>query len=119
LKAYLFYGTLFAILSGLILFLAYLSAGSLFIGFEELGLESPYFFASAFLGIGYGITALSIAYIQLILVRAFLDARVFKVPEICPECKENLYSSTVKWFEENRVGCPHCGVSLKVTKGWP
>ena len=117
-KFHLFAFTLFAILTGIILLFVYLSVAGLLMGIEELGLDNPYFFASAFMSGGYGFTAIIIVYVLFQFVKGYLDQRRLKVPEVCPECKENLYPSDIEGIEEEKAECPHCGVALKVTKGW-
>jgi len=117
-KFHLFAFTLFAILTGIILLFVYLSVVILLMGIEELGLENPYFFASAFMSGGYGFTAIIIVYVLFQFVEGYLDQRRLKVPEVCPECEEKLHSSDVKWIEEERAECPQCGVELRVRKVW-
>lgn len=120
LKFHLFYNTLFVVITVVALFFGYLCVTAIQMGFEELQMGNLYYSGIAiFLGIGWGFVAFILAY-QLLyqLVKAYLDERTLKVPEICPECKEGLDASDVKWVEEKKAECPYCGVALRVTLGW-
>ena len=119
-REYLIYRTFFALIAGIILLFVYLSVTSLLMGLEELRMgKFGSFVWALFFSIGYGFTAVTIGFVFYLMIKSYLDARSLIVPEICPECKADLHPTDLKWIEpEKKAECPHCGVSLKVTKGW-
>jgi hypothetical protein len=119
LKAHLFYSCFSLFLGGLVVLFSYFSLIALSMGLEELSMGNvSYFGMGLLLGGGWGFTAAVIAYFLIVVIKAYLDTRTLKVPDVCPECNEGLHSSDVKWIEEDSAECPHCGVALKVSKGW-
>ncbi len=107
-----------SILAGLILLCVYLGVGMLLTGIEEVGLQDSEFLGYAFMSGGWGFAAIVMIYALIQFGKGYLDQRTFQVPETCFECNERLYRDEVKVVGEEIVECPHCGVSLKVKKGW-
>ena len=70
------------------------------------------------IGVGGGVMTAIMEYLLLFITKSYLDTRTLPVPDICPECKEDLHRSLIENLEEGVAECPHCGVELKVTKEW-
>ena len=121
LKYHIGFSIFFIVVTAIVLFLAYLTAGSLYFGIEGLLIgDVGYFAASLFMAIMFGFVMVIVGYQVLYqFTMVYLDERILKVPEDCPKCEEKLDTECVKWIEEDkRAECPNCGEELKVTKVW-
>jgi hypothetical protein len=119
LKAHLFYSSISLLLGGLVAIFCYLSVVSINEGMEYLSVGNLYEFGlRVLLCVGWAFTAAVIAYILVVIIKMYLDVREYKIPDVCPKCKESIHSSDVEWIEEDMVKCPHCEIVLKVPKSW-
>ena len=117
-KFHLFFITVFSLFSALILLIFYLSIATLVTGIEEGGGQNPDFIGYAIMSGVWACIAI-ILFLPLIqIIRAYLDERRLNIPEVCPECKEDLHPSEIVHLEKGVAECPYCGVVLKITKEW-
>lgn len=118
-KYHLFHHIGLAFYVGLAVVFGFLCIVFLYAGLEQLSIgNQSYFGWSVIMSIGMGSLAVWSVYAFYRSHKRYLDTRTLKVPEVCPECKENLHRNDVKWIKPEKAECPHCGIELEVTKGW-
>jgi len=120
LKNHIIYGTGIVILGFFTLLLCFIFLVVLAGAYEALSRGDMYYFGGYSMMSGmWGIVAILVGLWLRQTIRDWLSYRIPKVPEVCIECKKKLHPYEVKWNEQyTKAECPHCGISLKVTKEW-